>query len=154
MFVLIDNGTGGFTARRVRIFDRVLARSQSDRLDRDLARGKTPESTVGLAIRAQLLVSPASRCQLAHDLEHISAVARQPGPLYPAKVRIDADRVRQAEADVRALADRLASPVLVAARGVAMLRVLLTDGAGPLYSGPRRDLPEALYEARHALDPV
>ncbi len=154
MFVLIDNGMGGFTARRVRILDRVLARSRSDRLDRDLARGKAPESTVGLAIRAQYLVSPTSRCQLAHDLEHVSAIARQPGPLYPAKVRIDADRIRQAEADVRALTDRLESPALVAPRGVAMLRVLLTDGAGPLYSGPRRHLPVVLHDARHALDLV
>jgi hypothetical protein len=153
MIVLVDNGTGGFGARKVRLWDRMFARSRSSRLDRDLADGMAPESTFALAVRAEHLVSSGSRGQLAHDLENLSAVASRSPSSYGSRVPICANGVRQAEADLRAVTDRLESKTLVAPRGVAMLRVLLADGCGPLYRHGQ-DLQAALRAVHAALDPI
>jgi hypothetical protein len=157
MIVLVDNGTGGFGARRVRVRDRAVARSRSSRLDRDLADGKSPDATVTLAIWAQHLVSSTSRWKLARALEHLSAVARRSPDSCPSRVPICAEAVREAQAHLRALTDRLESQTLVAPRGIAMLRLLLADGCGPLYGrgqDRQHSLPTVLQAVQAALDPV
>ena len=42
-------------------------------------------------------------------------------------------RVREAQPELEDLIDRLLAPVPVPARGVALVRLLLRDGAGPLF---------------------
>jgi hypothetical protein len=55
---------------------------------------------------------------------------------------------------VEALADRVGSDSVVAPRGVAAVRVLLTEGGGPLYaSRGRHALGAALAGALNALEP-
>lgn len=53
--------TGRITAHDATPFDRVLARVHNCRLDRDLARGVSPEANTLLALRAHFLVYPAVR---------------------------------------------------------------------------------------------
>jgi hypothetical protein len=56
---------------------------------------------------------------------------------------------------VEALADRVASHGVVAPRGVAAVRVLLTEGGGPLYArGGAAALRAALAGALEALEPA
>jgi hypothetical protein len=56
---------------------------------------------------------------------------------------------------VEALADRVASYGVVAPRGVAAVRVLLTEGGGPLYArGGAAALRAALAGALEALEPA
>jgi hypothetical protein len=52
------------------------------------------------------------------------------------------------------LAARLLAPAPVEARGVAQVRLLLSDGAGPLYWARRPgELRRRVREAREALEP-
>jgi hypothetical protein len=55
-------------------------------------------------------------------------------------------------AELSDLAALLRGDAPLYARGLAMLRGLLIDGAGPLYSrGDGTELASALHDARHAL---
>jgi hypothetical protein len=51
------------------------------------------------------------------------------------------------------LADELARPAPVEARGIAQVRLLLRDGTGPLYAEPWPYLAQWLTRARDALCP-
>ena len=67
---------------------------------------------------------------------------------------IRADRVLAAEPDVLELIAHLRTALPVAARGVAAARVLLTDGAGPVYHRwPATGLRDALQAAAAQLEP-
>ena len=70
-------------------------------------------------------------------------------------VRIEACResVRAVEHELRLLASRLQAPNPVAVRAVAKVRVLLTDGTGPLYYPETRgSLDAAIRDVAAALD--
>lgn len=153
--VFVDgNGPGqlGWCPRRIR--DRALARAFGFQLDRQLAAGRPPESDRLLAVRAQHLVSPATRQALADDWEHIlDIVKRAPAPTL-GRMALCRDQVVAAKLEVRKIAQCLRTPLPVAAAGVAAASVLLTDGAGPLHN-PRAevDLRDALSLAITQLDP-
>jgi hypothetical protein len=155
MSILLSDRPAGLVARRRRLGDQVLARVLAARMDRDLAAGTAPESGLLLADRAQDLVAAGTREALARDWEHVLAVAAGPVPRTPVPVLLCRDRIRQAEAEVRAMAACLRAPAPVAARGVAAASVLLTDGAGPLYD---KHHPTTLRDAARAvtaqLDPA
>jgi hypothetical protein len=140
-------GSGLLAARPHRVADSVLARAFSFRLDRRLAAGEDPDSSRLLATRAQHLVSVATRQAVADSWEHLLARARHaPAPGHAA-MAIRADRVLAAEPDVLELIAHLRTALPVAARGVAAARVLLTDGAGPVY---HRRAATGLRDALHA----
>jgi hypothetical protein len=50
------------------------------------------------------------------------------------RVRPQSDRVSAASRELAMLAEKLAEPAPVCARGVAQALLLLTDGTGPLYN--------------------
>jgi len=163
--VLLEDDLGRLTLRRLRPWDRIMARCLAERLDRELARGARPETNVGLAARAVRLTSMKSRRDLAKSLQRILAVvlpAGSRGELMTADpsaraarqpyVPIRRDRVSRSASELAELADRLLQPGPVPARGVAMVTQLLTDGGGPLYRRACRDDLTALVEqATHAL---
>lgn len=135
------------------LWDRAMARTRAFTLDRDLARGASPDGTVRLALRARRLTGMRERRALARAIRHFVEQAGHPaGKRWP-PVPVCWDRVRASTAEFEFLAGRLASQAPVSARGVAQVSMLLHDGCGPLY---RRSGPDALaarvHQAVTALD--
>ena len=151
--ILVSDATGGLEARTVRWRDRLTVRGRASGLDRALAAGTPPEASVPLALHADRLVRPCNRRQVAGNLDHVLAEVRASGrPGHPA-VPLRRQQIIEAQAELAETACRLRNPGPVAAQGVAMLRLLLSDGQGPLY-GPGRDedLTVVLRRCRMALD--
>jgi hypothetical protein len=153
--VLSDGpGSGLLAWRSCRMTDRALARAFGGRLDRRLAAGRSPESARLLAVRAQDLVSPATRQTLADDWEYVLDRAKHAPAPTMGRMALHRDWIVAAEPEVREIAACLRTALPVGAAGVAAASVLLTDGAGPLYN-PRAHLGlrEALRLAIAQLDP-
>jgi hypothetical protein len=138
-----------------RLTDRVLARVFGGSLDSQLTLGQPPESTALRATRAQDIVSLRRRQAMARDWDHVLRVAGRAGPARQRRLPLCADRIRAAEPAIRELMARLATPLPVRARGVAMASVLLTDAAGPVYNrNSDVNLAAALAAAISQLDPA
>jgi hypothetical protein len=149
--VLVELPRGGSVLQRVTLAARVSARYRVAALDRALAGGAVPESDVALTLHARRLISPTTRRQLAHTLRGIVERSRRP-PRPP--VPWPGAQVARAGSDLLALAERLERPEAVDARGVARVRVLLSDSDGPLQVNPdARGLIQAAREAVAALEP-
>jgi hypothetical protein len=133
------------------VSDRLLAAMAGAKLDRQLANGVSPDASPALARRSRRLLAPTTREQLGRRLRQIAADAHQralPGPRVPL-YRI---QVLQAEDELRLLASRLQSPNELSVRGIAMVRLLLTDGCGPLFGSPdTTGLRDALRDTTAAL---
>jgi hypothetical protein len=141
--------------RRSRLTDRLLARLFGASLDHQLAAGRPPESSPRLAARAQHIVAIRTRRQLAHDWENLLRRARRAHGAYNPAIPVRSERIAAAEPDVHELMRRLAAPLPVPARGVAMATVLLTDALSPVYSSRSGgSLPAALEAAIAELDPA
>jgi hypothetical protein len=138
--------------RRVRLRDRLVARLRTYHLDRRLAAGVPPERSAALSLRAAELIAPGLGAALARRFEAV--VAEADGRLLPrARVAVRRRAVFEAAPDLDALARRLAAPEPRAARGVAQARLLLVEGAGPLYSHRGgENLTAAVRRARAALE--
>jgi hypothetical protein len=133
--------------------DRVRARVSGASLDATLAAGVPPEASRLLATRARDIVTLPRREALARDWEHLLRVAQggQPGQAR----RVRSSRIAAAGPVISELAERLATPLPVGARGVAMATVLLTDATGPVYNRRSREtLTTALEAAIEQLDPA
>jgi hypothetical protein len=107
MLVLLDSADCP-VATSARPWARLMARVRASRLDSDLAGEASPDSTVALALRAQLLVSERTRCDLAEGVRRLLATAMQ----APAADRAAAPADRAAAPADRAAApaDRAAAP--------------------------------------------
>src|SRR4051794_21087783 len=148
---LLDRPYGGAVLRPVGVGDRLGARLHGAALDRALARGAVPESGVALTLHARRLIGRRMRRRLARTLQGIVAMTRRP-PVPPA--RPPGAQVAGAGADLLALAERLQRPDPVDARGVALVRMLLRDGGGPLHLNRGADwLAAAAHAAAAALEP-
>jgi hypothetical protein len=121
-------------AARPRLRDRVVARLRAGRLDAALAAGVPEESNGALSLHARRLTARGERTGLARSLRRALYDARVMGGYL--RVPVARARVRDAEAELSLLVQRLEEPGPVAARGVALTRALLADGTGPLYEGP------------------
>ena len=145
-----------------RLGDGILARVFGASLDTLLAVGCAPESSRLLTARARQLVSLPERRSIAHSWEHLLRVAQHAperrttgSPAAAAAVPVRAERIVAAEPAIRDLVSRLAAPLPVPARGVAMARVLLSDATGPVYSRrSRADLTARVVAAAAQLDPA
>jgi hypothetical protein len=168
MLLLLDEA-GCPIARPARPWDRLVVRVRASRLDSDLAGGASPDATVPLALRAQMLVRARTRRDLALGAQQILATATQVPAAgrtqvpaagrtqVPAagrtRVPVCRDRVRDSSEELGDLIRRLLAGGPVAARGVALASVLLTDGSGPLYHRASADDVRArVREAVDALD--
>ena len=137
----------------VRPFLRLRVVVHRGRLDRLIAEGQDPTTDPQLSLRAAQLARPALRATLARSLLNgvrsidNSATSRFPSPHIP----VDAASVRACSPELHDLA-RALTDVTAQVRGVAITRVLITDGASPLYvSGPADRLRQVLVAARSAL---
>jgi hypothetical protein len=153
MLVLYDAATDCVLVARPGLRVRLGARLAAGRLDRELANGASPDSTVPLSLRARILIRPAERHALSRSLERIleaspQLAGRGPRTLTPRFYR----RVGAASGEIRELIARLRSPGPVSAEGMAKIRVLLSDSAGPLHQA-NGDLVSAIHDALRALEP-
>jgi hypothetical protein len=118
---------------------RVLARLFAGRYDQQIDRGVTVVPGTPLAAH---YVRLASRRECEEMAAALTLVLRDAGLLSGAggtsgRVPIRADVVRQSADTVEDVLARLAGPLPVRTRGMARLRILLSDGRGPLYrTGP------------------
>lgn len=124
------------------------------RLDRQLAEGTSPRASAVLALRAQRITGRHSRRRLADGLARAIRDAQATTPGFSAAVWPHRQEVLAARTVLAAIDRRLRAPEPVAARGVALLQVLLTDGTSPLYRPSELGaLGSQLRAAAAALDP-
>jgi len=130
---------------------RMLALLQAGRMDRMLAVGVPAPAGSALAVHAARITTVTERAVVVQSLRRAVASARERG--YPVSSRVPVHRanVLAAEISIAAVVARLQSPEPVAVRGMARLRHVLSDGAGPLYFRGRGDLNGRLGAALAAL---
>jgi hypothetical protein len=128
----------------------IAARLRGHSLDRALIGGADPASRPLLAARAARLTRRATRAQLADELDHFARTEHE--PRTPWRVLPSRKAAHANATELHALAAVLRGPSPVRARGVAMLRALLTDGAGVAYTDRSGDqLARELSRARAAV---
>ena len=127
MLLILEGQAGQITAHGATPFERVLARLQHARLDRNLAEGASPDANSVLALRAQFLVCPAVRHRLASTFAAILADVTGPSALL-GRMRVPVRRgaVGDAADVLQALVDRLFTPGPLPAHGVAQVQRILT----------------------------
>ena len=148
MLVVLDDSRAGLVARAASPWDRLAARVRASRLDTELAAGASPERSLGLALRAQVLVQTRTRSDIARGMQRIlTAADRGRG-----RVPVCSDRIRSCSAELTELISRLLTPGPVSAGGVAQARMLVTDARGPVYHRESHvDLRSSLRAAMDAL---
>jgi hypothetical protein len=133
---------------------RLLAAWRGAELDRQLAAGVEPQSSLLLALRARKLISDRSRRRVARGLVRAYRNAQQATPCFTAAVRPNARELLPAQGLLAAIDRRLRSPAPIRAEGIAIIEVLLTDGASPLYQDVESGtLMRQLQAATAALEP-
>jgi hypothetical protein len=143
------------TLRRNSPWVRVVGRLFPSTLDRQLAQGRSPESGLLLATRAQLLTARGTRRALAHSWENLLQQAGRPAGLRDPRAPVNREEVAACEPEIHALIGALRGPLPVPARGAAMASRLLSDGTGPVYNPHRAgQLQSALRDAIAQLDPA
>jgi hypothetical protein len=85
-------------------------------------------------LRARSLTALSNRRTIANGLRRVVQDACQGAPISRARISPRRAAVSAASVELTQLADALARPGPVTARGVAQARMLLTDGTGPLYN--------------------
>jgi hypothetical protein len=113
----------------------LLSRVSGARLDRMLAQGIEPWHTPVHAARCRQLTGERSRRKLARSLERLIEQADEPPRRWLSSVVCPSRaRVHEARPLLLMLASRLRADTPVDPRAVAAIRLLLTDGAGPVYT--------------------
>jgi hypothetical protein len=121
-------------AGRARLSDRLKARLRARQLDRALASGAPAESTPALALRARRLTALPDRRAKAATYRRLLRDASQDASASYTRIAPNRGRVVAAGPALSHLAQALAQPGPVAARGAAEASLLLMDGTGPLYN--------------------
>ena len=121
-----------------------MSRLFPGRFDEQLAAGVTPDGGSALAVHAARLTSVDEREQLARSLRRMRTDARLLRWRMSARVPIHRAGIESAAELIDELTLRLHASRPVRARGMARLRQLLSEGAGPVYGPGRGDLRAAL----------
>jgi hypothetical protein len=130
---------------------RLTARLWASRFDRMLAVGVAAPEGSALAIHAARLTSAQEREAIACLLRRSVSDAGNRNARMSSRVPLNVPNIVAAEDRIDQVTLRLHSPRPVTARGVARLRVLLSDGSGPMYRYGRGDLEGRLGAALAAL---
>lgn len=123
---------------QVDVVSRVRLALLADRLDRRLMNGETPVGGL-LLLHAQKLVTRDEREALARALRSAIDDAHAPS-LWNRRVPVRRTSVLAAQDLIDDITVGLHAPDGVDYRAVARLRVLLSDGTGPLYRSGRGSL--------------
>ena len=130
---------------------RLQARFLTGRLDRDLEAGILAEPGSALALHMVRVTSVEERQALARSLRHAVSDPRDTSRVVPMRVPVHPQRVAACHDVIDDITLLLHSPRPVRARGMARLRMLLSDGRGPLYRNGRGSLAAELRGVLAAL---
>ena len=119
---------------------RLEARLRAGRFDRMVAVGVPATPGSALAVHYGRLTATSERQTIARTLRRIVCGAQSPGPFMGSRVPLHVPNIAAATEVIDTITARLHAPRPVGARGMARLRALLADGAGPLYRYGRGDL--------------
>lgn len=124
------------------------------RLDRQLAAGRSCESSAALALRARQLTDLRTRRRIARDLRGIvDYVHRHRSRAVISAVVIEPAAVRSGRRAILELARRLEGTAPVSPSGVVRAGALLTDGCSPLFNPHcERTVAQAVSEVHDALE--
>jgi hypothetical protein len=135
-------------------FRRLVAVARAWRLDQALAAGAHPDSRVELSLRAQRLLRRSTRLRLAAELQAVVHRAQRPVSITDPKVLLARAAILENREAIQEIVAWLADLTPIDIGGVAQLRLLLRDGASPLYPPSEADaLEEALGRIHEALVP-
>ncbi len=123
---------------------RLRARWRAGRHDRDLDRGVTVLPGSALALHAARIVEPAERRRLAAGLRTALVRAGVHNINTSRRVPLQHKAILADSALIDQILQRLDGTGRLRPRGVARLRLLLGDAAGPLYATGRGSLPAQL----------
>ena len=122
------------------------------RLDRMLIEGADPVATLELTLRAYQLTRASHRRQIAASIDDAVASAAARRRRAPSAAPLARARISVARSELAELSRALREEPVASARGVALARRILVDGAGPLYvDGGDTALRAAAAEALGAL---
>jgi hypothetical protein len=131
---------------------RLTAKVFADRYDRQLEACAPVPPATALAVHVARITSARERGQLARSLRTLLHDAKEPSPGGIAiRVPVQRDAVTTVEDLIDQITLRLHAPAPVRARGMARLRMLLSDGVGPVYRTGRGSLAAALRGVLAAL---
>lgn len=104
-------------------------------------------------MRAHELIGSRARLAMAVAIQRLIADASHPLRPLSFTVPICRRKVHRSRRTLSELAERLRSDQALDARGLAQIRLLLSDGAGPIYVDPAADdLEPALARVMAALE--
>ena len=107
-----------------------------------------------LALRAEALGHGRFRRMLGERIRHVLEEVSGPRRISRVTVPLHREAVLEGAQELEELARRLLSPGLLAARGVAQVRLLLVDGCSPLYYSRASDeLRVAVVRALEDMNP-
>ena len=119
---------------------RVIAELFATRFDKQLVAGVAPEPGSALAAHVTRLASGGERRKLAEMLQHSVSETHSRRTRMSATIPVDRAGVAAPVGLIDQVALCLLGPRPVSARGIARLRLLLSDGAGPMYWSDGGDL--------------
>jgi hypothetical protein len=136
-----DTGSAPSWAARLR------ARLFAARYDREIEAGVSPAAGSPLAAHWMRLTSDRERQDLAFGLCKLAREAESAGAALNSRIPIRAAAVRHASTVIDDVLERLTGPAPVRARGMARLRILLSDGRGPVYRAGQGTISAAMRGA-------
>jgi hypothetical protein len=134
-------------APRAPFSKRVIAMVNANKFDRMLAVGAPAPQGSALAVHAARLTSVEEREAIARSLRRSVDDAGNRGAPVSSRIPLNVPNITAAQDRIDQVTLRLHSPRPVTPRGVARLRMLLADGAGPMYRYGRGDLEGRLGAA-------
>ena len=151
--LLLPDDQTGLVVGRVRVRDRVAAFLHAVDLDRELARGASPDASGPIALRARAVVRPSARATLGKQLLRIVRDAQAGPSAFRMRVPLRRSEIVAAAGELESLAHRLLSPGPAGLAGLARARLLIADPRSPLYwNGSAGELRAAAEQAASGLE--
>ena len=114
---------------------RIRARVRAHPLDAELAAGINPTRDPCLGLRAEQITQAGARRRLARGIRGAVEQSHQPFLRPTSAAPLDRRAIRSCQVQLLTLARMIETAPRPRARGVAIVRRLLLDGASPLYGG-------------------
>lgn len=143
---------GGLPRRWLRVPAMALAWCAQRRLDQELASGADPVAKPLRACEARRLTAMPTRRHLARAIERLPTEAQDPWRAARVSVPLHRRTILAAQPALQDLANALVSPGPVGAQGVALARLLLSDGGSPLFGDDLSMLTDAVVQAMEELE--